>query len=324
MKYTVYVIRNVENNKCYIGITTNFKRRQYEHTLELRKGIHHSSKLQKDYNYYGESCFVFKEIISGDWTLLESAEKEMSYIEKYDSCNNGYNMSYGGEGTPLTKKSDNFKLATRNRMLGNTYTLGIKHSDETKRKQSVAMKNCQDMKERKTRASNTLKKLWGTDSFREMMLKKNIGNTYSKGIRMSDKQKHDLSESQKGENNSFYGKKHSDETKKVLSDISKSRWKNPEYIKKVAEGVKRSMTTERKQKMSISSRGRSKKSTVEDALNIRLRYLSGEKPSSILKDYNKLSLSGINKICRGDSYSYLPNNITELNNMLINYQCNQK
>lgn len=267
---------------------------------------------------------MFSKVDSGDWTLLESAKKEISYIAKYNSCDNGYNMTYGGEGTHLTKKTDEFRETMHKRMLGNSYSLGIKHSEETKQRQSEAMKHCCDMEERKKRASNNLKTLWATNDFRAKMLEKNIGNEYSKGFKMSEENKHHLSESQMGENNSFYGKRHTAGTIKNLSNICKARWKDPEYVKKVAEGVKRSMTPERKKQLSISGRGRSKKSTLEDAIHIRLRYLNGEKPRDIVKDYNKLSLSGLNKICRGESYSYLPKTVEELNNMLINYQCNQK
>ena len=79
-------------------------------------------------------------------------------------------------------------------------------------------------------------------------------------------------------------------------------------------------TDEYRQKQSKLSQGRSKKTTEFDALNIRYRYLCGESIPSIHKDYNKLSESGLKKICKNYSWKYLPYTKKELYNMLINYQ----
>ena len=57
---TIYCIRNTHNGKKYIGSTTNYKRRMSQHTSGLRNNMHHSVRLQKEYNEFGERFFEFE------------------------------------------------------------------------------------------------------------------------------------------------------------------------------------------------------------------------------------------------------------------------
>lgn len=94
MKYTIYKIRNVLNNKCYVGSTCNFKKRVNQHLHNLRQNKHHSIKLQNAWNKYGESSFVF-EIIENEKidNIDDQYKTEQYYIESLNTYNAGYNMS---------------------------------------------------------------------------------------------------------------------------------------------------------------------------------------------------------------------------------------
>lgn len=72
----VYIIRNEENNKVYVGSTNNLYNRLREHKKDLRKGKHHSKKLQEDYNLLGEECLSIKYF----WKSEDKTER--SRIEK--------------------------------------------------------------------------------------------------------------------------------------------------------------------------------------------------------------------------------------------------
>lgn len=94
----IYHITNKNNNKKYIGKTINLERRLEKHFSNLRNNKHHSTKLQRAFNKYGEDAFVvtyqIKEINNEeDLNLLEMEE-----IKNYDSFNNGYNETIGGDG----------------------------------------------------------------------------------------------------------------------------------------------------------------------------------------------------------------------------------
>lgn len=55
----VYMVLNVKTGRCYFGESGNVKRRLKRHRYELRRGSHHNSPLQMDWDEHGESCFVF-------------------------------------------------------------------------------------------------------------------------------------------------------------------------------------------------------------------------------------------------------------------------
>lgn len=75
----IYELRCLDNNKVYIGQTNNFKRRCWEHLNELRNNKHKNYKLQQDYNFYGESRFIFS-ILETQLTRFKLIERETYYI----------------------------------------------------------------------------------------------------------------------------------------------------------------------------------------------------------------------------------------------------
>jgi group I intron endonuclease len=56
----IYKITNTVNNKIYIGCASNIRTRVNGHLYDLRKNIHKNSYLQKSWNKYGESVFIFE------------------------------------------------------------------------------------------------------------------------------------------------------------------------------------------------------------------------------------------------------------------------
>ena len=113
-------------------------------------------------------------------------------------------MTYGGDGTDKRLISDETRGKLREASLGNSYALGKKHSEETKRRQSESMKVCSDMELRKLRASNVLTRLWATEAFRDKMKSLNMGNTYNLGKHLSEETKLKLSKLHSGANNPFF------------------------------------------------------------------------------------------------------------------------
>lgn len=97
MQY-LYEIRNILNNKQYIGRTSNPDARKKRHFNELRKNKHHCIFLQRAFNKYGEKNFIFN-IIATRNTLKEIQELELYYIDNNNNLNlyNVSNKSSGGD-----------------------------------------------------------------------------------------------------------------------------------------------------------------------------------------------------------------------------------
>jgi group I intron endonuclease len=85
----VYVIHNVKNNHCYVGSTTDFRKRFDLHRHLLRNGKHHSPHLQAAWNKYGEQSFVFFRLAFID-TKQQRLTVEQSLL---DTLSPEYNVS---------------------------------------------------------------------------------------------------------------------------------------------------------------------------------------------------------------------------------------
>ncbi len=69
MKNGIYRIRNLVNDKCYIGSAADvrgFPHRWGNHRHQLRQQQHHSIKLQAVWNKYGEDAFTFEILLYCD------------------------------------------------------------------------------------------------------------------------------------------------------------------------------------------------------------------------------------------------------------------
>lgn len=108
MKCYIYFIINNVTNQRYVGQTTNFTRRKREHLLKLEENRHPNPKLQNAYNKYGLENFTIQKIQFDDITKEELNKQEIYYIKKYNSFENGYNLTEGGTGGD-TKSKLNFE-----------------------------------------------------------------------------------------------------------------------------------------------------------------------------------------------------------------------
>lgn len=115
----IYKITNRVNGKCYIGQaqdpSTRFKNHRANPFCKNEKNRTNIPKLYNAMRKYGLENFEFKILVKVENFELDRLEKAI--ILRYDSVKNGYNITFGGN-TPL----------------------GIKRSEETKKKISDAKK----------------------------------------------------------------------------------------------------------------------------------------------------------------------------------------
>ena len=93
MSSGIYIIKNTQNNKVYVGSSVNVKNREYKHFWMLSRGVHDNPHLQKSYNKYGKSSFIFEVVEICDESKL--IDKENYYISNYKSnvISFGYNLA---------------------------------------------------------------------------------------------------------------------------------------------------------------------------------------------------------------------------------------
>ena len=113
----IYCIKNTINGKCYIGQAIKLQKRLKAHWKNFSSDSYSHIVIYKAFKKYGIENFelIILKTISDSLsqrTKKELDELEKFYIEKYDSYNNGYNSTLGGDGG----------------------VLGYKHTEETKEK----------------------------------------------------------------------------------------------------------------------------------------------------------------------------------------------
>lgn len=102
MEYIIYKIINKVNNKVYIGQTINFKERVRSHreTAFRKSSREYNKPLYRAMRKYGLENFEIKIIDDSATSFEELNEKEIYYIQKYNSCVDygcGYNLDKGGK-----------------------------------------------------------------------------------------------------------------------------------------------------------------------------------------------------------------------------------
>lgn len=155
MKYGIYQIRNLINNKCYIGSAAGkgFNNRWKSHINDLKKQKHHSSKLQNAWNKYGIENFIFEVLLCCDpKNCLFYEQIALDYYKpEYNICSTAgstFGLRYSAESklkisNALKGKYSGYKSPHFGRLLSNqtkekirTANFGKIASNETRVKMS--------------------------------------------------------------------------------------------------------------------------------------------------------------------------------------------
>jgi group I intron endonuclease len=78
----VYRIRNLQDDKVYIGFAADLEARLNRHRAELKFGSHRNKELQELWNSFGESAFEFEilDILDREENTQTSADEELRVL----------------------------------------------------------------------------------------------------------------------------------------------------------------------------------------------------------------------------------------------------
>ena len=185
--YTVYMHTNKINGKKYIGITCRAVEDRWRNGNGYKTG-----KFRTAINKYGWDNFAH-EIIKSCLSKKQAMDLEVMYINMYNTMDKryGYNLIEGGD-----------------------VRTGFKHTEEAKRKISLAGKNMSEETRNKYKLARSKQVI--TDQHRQHI------SESRKGMKFSDEHLKNLSESHKGNKSFWEGKERDPETKaKIRQKLGK-------------------------------------------------------------------------------------------------------
>jgi group I intron endonuclease len=218
----VYRIRNLINQKSYYGSSKNIHKRWVTHNKQLKNNTHDNQILQRAWNKYGEKNFVF-EIIE------ECSENELFEIEqKYLDTNPEYNIGLKAGGGDNFSKNPNKKIIVENIKSGSKRWRDSLSDDEKKKIFSKPLEKNPNWR--------------GGKSFIYCKCGKRIGygHTYCKKC-----------VPRSNENNPFFNKKHSEETKKKISQLRMGKYAGKQNKPIIIDDVEYRSYGEASKKLSI-------------------------------------------------------------------------
>lgn len=188
---TIYKATNIINSKCYIGFDSDWPSRKHEHKYHALKR-NSNNAFHRAIRVYGWENFTWEILYqSNDYEhtlkVMEPyfIKENKSYINQVDS--NGYNMTFGGEGS-----------------------LGVRHTEETKHKMSLShlgkKYNMTNVGEKHSRYGKSLSE----------EIKRKISNSKS-GKKMSEEHKQKLRQAR-------IGRKQTEHQKNRAKEVFECAW----------------------------------------------------------------------------------------------------
>ena len=218
MNYKIYKITNVATGKSYIGYTKfTLEKRWGNHLKCLKRGV--NRKLYDAMRKYGIENFEMETIDEiTDATQDECLQLETLYIAVFDAVENGYNMTYGGlGGSPIGRS-----------MKGKTcYDKWLREvgKEEADRRKIEMFRKVADANRR-----NPPHVIWTDEQRRKKSEQMRIGG-YKPPRRVVY-----------GSNHQFFGKHHTDESKRKCSEskVGKS------YVEVMGDDVAKQLISRRR------------------------------------------------------------------------------
>jgi len=252
----IYKITNNINGKEYIGFTSKHIKERWQGHLRKTKEKNNNCHFHNAIKKYGEDVWEFQTLYENENDIWVKNVVEPFFISLYDTYNNGYNSTLGGDGMLgiIISEETKIKLSEAGRGKRNPF-YGKKHSEEAIKKISDASKGRIQSEETKRKISETLKE----------PPKPQIPN------RLSEESRIKLRKMNTGEGNPMYG-------------ITGER--HPMYGTKLSEEVKRKISKSKRKRIWHTDNGNfPTRKVASEALNVSLTTITDRCNSPNFPDY---------------------------------------
>ena len=184
MRGFIYKITNTINSKSYIGQTIqNVKERFYQHCATKCSQAILNMVIHKAINKYGKSNFTIEVIEEVESTNLN--DRERYWIKYYDSYNNGYNSTKGGQdGCKPFKDLDvesiikEYNTGKSLRTLGTIFKVDKQTIKDLLIRHNVKLRTTRTYKLSQEDREEILEEFTSGLSRKEIMIKWNISKSY--------------------------------------------------------------------------------------------------------------------------------------------------
>lgn len=184
MRGFIYKITNTINGKSYIGQTIqNVKERFYQHCATKCSKAVSNMAIHRAIKKYGKSNFTVEVIEEIDSTNLN--DRERYWIKYYNSYNNGYNSTKGGQdGCKLFKDLDvesiikEYNTGKSLRTLGTIFKVDKQTIKDLLIRHNVELRTTRTYKLSQKDRDKVLEDFASGLSRKEIMIKWNISKSY--------------------------------------------------------------------------------------------------------------------------------------------------
>lgn len=220
----IYKIKNKKNGKCYYGSSINIHKRLHRHKSDLKNKSHVNVYLQRVWDKYGEAGLEFVVVEECDKDVL--LETEQKYI---DSNKDGYNIGKQALG------GDNITNHPNRQEIVEKISSSVKDRYDKMSKEKIMEIHSRPMEKNPN---------WkGGKSYVYCDCGKRIG--------YKNKTCRDCMPILKGEDNGFYGKKHTPEVLEFLSESQKGVYQGNSNKPIIIDGVEYFSQSDASEKLGI-------------------------------------------------------------------------
>lgn len=140
----IYKIQRIGTEQCYVGSSSDLRKRKTSHMRQLRKGEHHAKWLQHAWSKHGPDAFEFSiiELCEGEDLRTILMVREQHWMDLLTPCFNTVLAAGSTLGFKMPRELverhrqqiTGRKLSPEHAAIVRTLACGLKRSDETKEK----------------------------------------------------------------------------------------------------------------------------------------------------------------------------------------------